>query len=110
MTMLGTVAGGKRDHSSLSGHMCKSTQPAGMIAIFRHHTGNAVLFGFSEDGVDGMIVESGDTENLALSIERLADDEELPVMLGARARAKAENRYSVRGMVDSYAHLFEEMR
>ncbi len=62
-----------------------------------------------EDGVDGMIIESGDTGSLALSIERLADNAELQAMIGARARVKAENRYSVRGMVDSYAHLFEEM-
>jgi glycosyltransferase involved in cell wall biosynthesis len=62
-----------------------------------------------DDGVDGTIIDSGDTESLASSIEMLAEDEELPAVIGARARVKAENRYSVRGMVGSYAHLFEEM-
>ncbi len=63
-----------------------------------------------DDGVDGTIIDSEDTESLAAAIERLADDEEMPAVMGARARVKAEKRYSVIGMVDSYARLFEEMR
>ena len=62
-----------------------------------------------ENGADGMIIDSEDTESLASAIEKLADDEELSAMIGARARVKAENRYSVRGMVESYGRLFEEM-
>ncbi len=63
-----------------------------------------------EDGVDGMIIESGDNEGLASAIEILEADEERAAVMGARARVKAEDRYSVKGMVDSYARLFEEMR
>ena len=63
-----------------------------------------------EDGVDGMIIESGDTGGLAAAIEMLEGDEEYAAVTGARARVKAEDRYSVRGMVDSYARLFEEMK
>ena len=63
-----------------------------------------------ENGVDGMIIESGDTERLATAIEGLEDDGERAAVIGARARDKAEDRYSVRGMVDSYARLFEEMK
>jgi glycosyltransferase involved in cell wall biosynthesis len=62
-----------------------------------------------DNGVDGTIIDSEDTEGLASAVEKLMDDEELSAMIGARARAKAENRYSVRGMVESYARLFEEM-
>ncbi len=63
-----------------------------------------------EDGIDGMIIESGDTERLAAAIEALVGNEERAAAIGARARVKAEDRYSVRGMVDSYAQLFEEMK
>ncbi len=63
-----------------------------------------------EDGIDGMIIESGDTERLAAAIETLMGNKERAASIGARARVKAEDRYSVRGMVDSYARLFEEMK
>ncbi len=63
-----------------------------------------------EDGVDGMIIESGDVEGLVAAIEALEGDDERAAVIGARARVKAEDRYSVRGMVDSYARLFEEMK
>ena len=63
-----------------------------------------------EDGVDGMIIESEDTEGLSSAIDTLANDEEKAAVMGARARVKAEDRYSVKGMVESYARLFEEMR
>ena len=63
-----------------------------------------------DDGVDGMIIESEDTAGLVSALEKLERDEELAAVMGSRARVKAEDRYSVRGMVDSYARLFEEMR
>lgn len=63
-----------------------------------------------EDGVDGMIIESRDTEGLASAIELVEGDEEGAAVTGARGRVKAEDRYSVRGMIDSYARLFEEMK
>ena len=63
-----------------------------------------------EDGVDGMIIESGDMEGLAEAIEAFAGNDERAAVIGARARLKAEDRYSVRGMVDSYARLFEAMK
>ncbi len=63
-----------------------------------------------DDGIDGMIIESEDTAGLASALETLEGDEEQAAVMGARARVKAEDRYSVRGMVDSYARLFEEMR
>jgi glycosyltransferase involved in cell wall biosynthesis len=63
-----------------------------------------------EDGIDGMIIDSGDTEGLAAAIETLMGNEERAAAIGARARVKAEDRYSARGMVDSYARLFEEMK
>jgi glycosyltransferase involved in cell wall biosynthesis len=62
-----------------------------------------------EDGVDGMIIESGDMEGLVSAIEVFDDDRKEAALTGARARLKAEDKYSVRGMVDSYARLFDEM-
>ena len=63
-----------------------------------------------DHGIDGMIIESEDTEGLASALEKLEGDEENAAVMGSRARVKAEDRYSVRGMVESYARIFEEMR
>jgi glycosyltransferase involved in cell wall biosynthesis len=63
-----------------------------------------------ENGVNGMIIESEDTDGLVSAIEKLEDDQKQAAAMGARARVKAEDRYSVRGMVDSYSRLFMEMK
>mgnify|MGYP001828251903 CR=1 FL=1 len=63
-----------------------------------------------ENGADGLIIDSEDTAGLVASIESIAGDDERAALMGARARVKAEDRFSVKGMVDSYADLFEEMR
>jgi glycosyltransferase involved in cell wall biosynthesis len=63
-----------------------------------------------EDGVDGIIIESGDTERLAAEIARLERDRSRSADIGSRAREKAEDRFSVKVMVDSYADLIDEMQ
>jgi glycosyltransferase involved in cell wall biosynthesis len=63
-----------------------------------------------ENGVDGLIIDSEDTDGLVKAIETIAGDEDRAAVMGARARVKAEDRFSVTGMVRSYAEMFEEMR
>jgi glycosyltransferase involved in cell wall biosynthesis len=62
-----------------------------------------------ENGVDGLIIDSEDIDGLVKSIESLEIDRERAAGMGALARAKAEDRFSVRGMVSSYAEMFGEL-
>jgi glycosyltransferase involved in cell wall biosynthesis len=63
-----------------------------------------------ENGVDGLIIDSEDTDGLVEAIESIERDEERAALMGSRARVKAEDRFSVKGMVGSYAELFGELR
>jgi len=63
-----------------------------------------------DDGIDGMIIESGDVAGLLKALEELEENRRRSSQIGVRARAKVEEGFSVSGMVDSYASLFDEMR
>jgi len=61
------------------------------------------------DGVDGFLVESGDTGALADRLERLAADPALRERLGALGRDRALNRYSVGRLVDDVELLYRSL-
>jgi glycosyltransferase involved in cell wall biosynthesis len=55
---------------------------------------------------DGMLVESGDIESLATTLIDLLRDPALRLRLGAAARRKAVDKYSLKRCVEEYENLF----
>lgn len=55
---------------------------------------------------DGMLVESGDVESLASTLIALLKDPALRLRLGAAARRKAVEKYSLKRCVEEYEDLF----
>jgi len=60
------------------------------------------------DGETGLLVASGDVEGLRASIRALLGDEPLRRTMGRRARARAEQRFSVECMVDRTLHAYAD--
>jgi glycosyltransferase involved in cell wall biosynthesis len=60
-----------------------------------------------DDGENGILVEPGDPEGLALAIKRLADDEALRKRLGAAARQKVIRQYTWK---HNAARVFERVK
>lgn len=58
------------------------------------------------DDVEGLLVPPGDPGPLAVALDRLLGDPSLRDELGSRARARAEDRYSVGAMTDGYEALY----
>jgi glycosyltransferase involved in cell wall biosynthesis len=64
-----------------------------------------------EDGVTGLLFESGSAHSLASAIERIASSDELVIELGRNARAAYEAKYSpARTTADLLAHYEVAMR
>jgi glycosyltransferase involved in cell wall biosynthesis len=58
------------------------------------------------DGEHGLLVPGGDAPTLAHAIVRLLGDRALREQLGARARAEAQRRFSIRAMADAYERCY----
>lgn len=61
------------------------------------------------DGVDGFLVEPGDTDAAADRLAELARDPELRARLGEAGGANARERYSVERLVDDVDRLYREL-
>jgi glycosyltransferase involved in cell wall biosynthesis len=61
------------------------------------------------DGETGLLVEPGDVEALGRAINRLLAAPELAARLGAAARTRIEQRFSIARMVAATAQLYEEL-
>jgi glycosyltransferase involved in cell wall biosynthesis len=61
------------------------------------------------DGVDGFLVEAGDTEGAADRLAQLAADPELRARLGMSGRARVFERYSVSRLVDDVDRLYRSL-
>jgi glycosyltransferase involved in cell wall biosynthesis len=57
----------------------------------------------------GLLVESGDEEQLASALSRLAADRELRLAMGARAREHVRARYDSRRLLSDMDHLYTEL-
>jgi glycosyltransferase involved in cell wall biosynthesis len=61
------------------------------------------------DGIDGYLVEAGDTEAAADRLAELARDPELRARLGAAGNAHVRERYSVERLVDDVDRLYRSL-
>lgn len=59
-----------------------------------------------EDGVDGILIPSGDERALTEALVTLEENPERRAAIGMRARKKVVERYSEKRMVEEYADLF----
>jgi glycosyltransferase involved in cell wall biosynthesis len=62
-----------------------------------------------EDGVDGFLVDAGDTEGIAEWLATLARDPELRSTMGTRGRERALQRYAVERLVDDVDRLYRRL-
>jgi glycosyltransferase involved in cell wall biosynthesis len=62
-----------------------------------------------EDGVNGLLVNPGDPQLMARTIQYLADDDELRKLMSARNRAKAEARLEWSQVTRRYLSIYESM-
>ncbi|MBN2022199.1 MAG: glycosyltransferase family 4 protein [Pirellulales bacterium] len=61
------------------------------------------------DGRHGLLFPPGGADALAAAIERLLDQPDLAQRLGAAARARAADAFSLEAMADAYATLFQQL-
>jgi glycosyltransferase involved in cell wall biosynthesis len=62
-----------------------------------------------DDGITGLLVPAGDAPALAAALERLLRDRDLAARLGAAARRKIEQTFSITGQVDRLLSLWAEV-
>jgi glycosyltransferase involved in cell wall biosynthesis len=61
------------------------------------------------DGVDGFLVEAGDTDALSVRLAELAADPERRARMGADGRERVLGRYAVERLVDDIDRLYREL-
>ena len=61
------------------------------------------------DGLDGYLVEAGDTEGAAERLSRLAGDTRLREQMGESGRTRVRDRYSVARLVDDVDRLYRSL-
>jgi glycosyltransferase involved in cell wall biosynthesis len=61
------------------------------------------------DGVDGFLVEAGDTSALAERLATLAGDEALRTRMGEAGRERVLRRYAVSRLVDDVDRLYRSL-
>lgn len=62
-----------------------------------------------EDGVDGLLVPTGDIKKLAEAVIKVLKDKELAERLGKAARKKVVEKFSVESMVEGTIKVYEEV-
>ena len=80
---------------------------AGRAVVATRHGGLAEII---EDGVDGMLVDPGDSKGLAKALLEVLSDENLRIKLGSNARRKIESKYSWDVVIDKIVALYKTLR
>jgi glycosyltransferase involved in cell wall biosynthesis len=62
-----------------------------------------------EDGVTGLLVPPGDADALARAVARVLGDPELARFLGARARERVSERFTLSRMLRAHEELYDEL-
>jgi len=113
-----TFAGFRDDLDDYMGCLDIVVHPAlreGMgVAVLKAGAAGVPVAAFAAGGVreavvneeTGLLVTAGDTKALAAAIARLADDPELRVRLGARARLHVAENFSIDAMVKAHLALY----
>ena len=60
-----------------------------------------------EDGVNGQVVPSADSDSLGSAIEALVDDSDLRKRRGENSRRYAEEKFSLQAMIERYGRLYD---
>ena len=61
------------------------------------------------DGETGLLVPAGDTRALAAALQRLVDDPDLRVRLGAAGRARVEEHFRLDSFLEAHRNLYARM-
>jgi L-malate glycosyltransferase len=93
--------------SSFEGFPCSliEAMATGLPSVVSGIPGNTQLI---EAGVNGLIVEQGNSEAIAHALAKLLDDPDLSARMGLAARQVVVDRYSTGRVVDRYEALFRE--
>lgn len=59
-----------------------------------------------EDGVDGLLVDPGDVEEMAMRIQRLVDEPAYRKRLGNAAQAKVRRQFTIERMASAYEEIY----
>lgn len=79
---------------------------SGLPVLATRVGGNAELVA---EGQTGLLVESGSVERLRDGLLRLASDPTAAAAMGRAGRRRAEQQFSITGMVDAYANVYDEL-
>ncbi len=61
------------------------------------------------DGVDGLLVDPADVDDLVMALDRVLRDADLTNAMGTRARVLVAERYSIAAAAAAYAELYDEL-
>ncbi len=96
-------------------HCSVRAEPFGRVIIEGMSVGRPVVATcaggvpeFVRDGVDGVLVEPGNSRDLAASISRILDDADYAASLSQAAKAKAAE-FSVKAHVDAIYQVYQEL-
>ena len=62
-----------------------------------------------QDGINGLLCDLGDIEQMTQGILRILNDDDLCAMLGAKARKTAEDVYSLEHMVQKTCGIYADL-
>lgn len=79
---------------------------SGLPVVANRVGGNPELV---EDGVTGLLCQQGNTHDMADAIRRLVEQDSVRESMGVVARRRAEEKFSIRTMMDAYARYYRSI-